>query len=78
VDYSFGDGTVTTASALIHPMKWANDFNEKKKGAKPVIFMDLCSNVNQINSIFKNPGSFTVSENFYSGVFCESQKDIFG
>ena len=42
VDFSYGDGTVTTASAIIPPLKWANDYEEKKKGSKPVVFIEIC------------------------------------
>ena len=76
VDFTFGDETVSTASALIPAIKWADDFSKGIKGAKPVIFLEMCSNINQIDSIFKTPGEFTVLENFYSGVACKSKKGV--
>ena len=41
--YSFGDGTVPTSSAIIPAIKWANDFDLKREGAKPVTFIEICS-----------------------------------
>ena len=41
--HTFGDGTVPTASAIVPAIKWANDFDEKKEGAKPVTFIEVCS-----------------------------------
>lgn len=66
--YSMGDGSVLTPSALVAGIKWASDFKSNKENAKPVVFVELCGEVNQRTSIFD--ANKTVKDNFYMGINC--------
>ena len=54
IKYGYGDGTVNSDSLFLAPLKWAYEFIKKKKGAKPIKFVDFCSNYNEKYSIFDN------------------------
>ena len=60
IKYSYGDGTVITTSAILPPIKWANDFVDKVKHSKPVIFMEICSHARQMTTIFKDKSRYSV------------------
>jgi len=46
-----GDGIVTTLSSILHPLKWAIEYDDQKIG-KPVKFIEMCSMFNQKISPF--------------------------
>ena len=46
-DYTLGDGTVPSYSALLPGLKWAHEFQfGEAKGAKPIKLIDYCSSHN--------------------------------
>lgn len=63
-----GDGSVITASAIIPGVKWAQDFKKRVSGAKPVNFVELCSQYQQRTSVFDNGKK--VTKNSYFGINC--------
>lgn len=74
-EYAFGDGTMTTSSAIIPGIKWADDYNKGTvEGAKPVGFVEFCSQVNQKDRPTEEGEEFT--ENEHMGLQCSCQKDL--
>lgn len=52
--YGHGDETVPTVSSIIPGLKWAWEFDNKKKDAKPVKIVDYCSLFNEKYSPYDN------------------------
>lgn len=69
-EYTYGDGSVNTASALIPGIKWAQEFKDNKPNAKPVTFIEVCSSFNERKSVFK-AGKNKVEQNEYIGLNCQ-------
>jgi hypothetical protein len=65
-----GDGAVLTTSALIAPIKWADDFKNKVANSKPVNMIELCSTYKRRTSVF-TPGFLDVKDNAYFGMECD-------
>jgi len=75
-EYSLGDGTVPTTSALMAGIKWADDFNKQVSGAKPVSFVELCSEYKTRDSVFQHSSSSEEpSSNSYYGIGCQCGKN---
>ena len=71
-----GDGTVTTESAILPGIKWADDFEKGVTGAKPVKFVEVCSIKNQREDIFEDDlQRKKVEKNGYIGVKCSTKKN---
>jgi len=74
-EYSFGDGTVPTANALLPAMKWAWEFDNKEKAglpnAKPVKAVELCSINNNKGTIYDKVNGSDIIYNEYIGVSCD-------
>ena len=68
--YQYGDGTVLSTSSLIAGLKWADDFKNKKAGAKPTTMIEVCSTYQRRTSVF-NTGTLDVSDNAYFGMECD-------
>ena len=69
-----GDLSVLTTSAIVPGVKWAYEFEKKQTGAKPVIFVEVCSIQNQKTEVFQGSdisGAPSVSKNEYQGIDCE-------
>jgi hypothetical protein len=74
---TMGDGSVTTTSAILPGIKWADDFDKKVKGAKPVNLIEICSKFKRRKTVFEE-GKKVVEKNAYFGIDCEcagSKKD---
>lgn len=69
---ALGDGTVLTVSAILPGIKWANEFEEKKHGAKRMSFVEICSKQNRQLKLI-NPKS--PNGNQYVGVDCQCELD---
>ena len=52
IESQMGDGTVLVSSAISPGVKWAWEFSGGTAGAKPVNFVELCSEFGQRTSIF--------------------------
>lgn len=76
-----GDSSVLTTSAILPGIKWAQEFDEGKAHAKPVNFIELCSQYKRRDNIFEmvskeNSGSEeeekerVVRQNAYFGIDC--------
>lgn len=68
-----GDVTVEGASTLIPGIKWADDFNKKVSGAKPVSFIELGSLYQQRDQLAKKGKGPT--ENQYFGLNSDCGRD---
>lgn len=72
--YSYGDETIPTISLLLAPLKWAHEFEKKKKNSKPIKIIDVCSIYNQRNSIYDKTdenSEFEINKNEFIGMNCE-------
>lgn len=69
-DMGYGDGSVLASSAIIPGIKWADDFKNKVSGAKPVNFIEVCSEYKRRNTVFEG-SSKSVTRNSYFGVSCQ-------
>jgi hypothetical protein len=67
--FTYGDQSVNSASAIIPGIKWAQDFKDGEAGAKPIQFVEICSDYNKRESVFKGT-STQVSNNEYFGIGC--------
>lgn len=73
---TFGDGTVTSSSALTGPLKWSYEFEKHGKtdsSYKPIKLVEMCS----AESVKTNPydgknedGSLSYDKNGYMGLDC--------
>ena len=70
VDEVMGDGSVTATSAILPGIKWADDFNNKVKGAKPVNLIEICSAYQRRETVFEG-NTKQVTKNAYYGIDCE-------
>jgi hypothetical protein len=68
--YSYGDGTVLSTSSIVPGLKWADDFERKVAGAKPVSIIEICSTWKRRTSVF-SPGFLKVKDNAYFGIDCD-------
>ena len=66
---AYGDGQVLSTSAIIAALKWADDFESKEPGAKPVNIIEMCSVWNRRESVFE-PGTKSVEKSAYFGYEC--------
>lgn len=66
---AYGDGQVLTTSAVTAALKWADDFEAKQPGAKPVNIIEMCSVWNRRESVFE-PGTKSVQKSAYFGYEC--------
>ena len=64
---TLGDGTVVAVSAITPGFKWADEFNRKAPGAKPVTFVEICGSYNTKMDI-RNDGE--TPKNQFFGVPC--------
>ena len=69
IRYTLGDETVLASSSLLPGFKWAYEYSTNQAGAKPVVFAELCSVVNQRNSVFQSATN-KVDKNQYQGLNC--------
>lgn len=66
---TLGDGAVTSSSALVAGIKWADEFKYKRvRNAKPVTFVELCSVYNRKANVFQK--DYKVTDNEYMGTAC--------
>lgn len=66
-----GDEEVLVTSAIAPGIKWAHEHQQKiVKGAKPVTFIEMCSEFNQRDSVFKQ-GKTEVEKSEYFGIDCD-------
>ena len=67
-----GDTSVLTVSSLLPGIKWAFEFEQKQPGAKPVVFLEMCSIANRKDKVYQifEAGQPRVSSNEYQGVDC--------
>lgn len=69
--YGLGDGTVLTTSALTPGIKWANDFNKRVAGSKPINMIEICGTYQRRDSVFDSKGSSNkVTKNAFFGIDC--------
>ncbi len=69
-----GDLSVLTPSAIVPGVKWAYEFEKNQAGAKPVVFVEVCSTQNRKAELFQgkdSSGAPTVTKNEYQGIDCE-------
>ena len=66
----YGDGQVLTSSAVTAALKWADDFESKQPGAKPVNIIEMCSIWKRRESVFE-PGTKSVEKSAYFGYECD-------
>ena len=74
MEYSYGDGTVESASLFIPSLKWAQEFDDGRKDSHPVKIVELCSRYNRRGGIYDNTdgtGVFKVLNNEYIGLPCD-------
>lgn len=73
VDQDYGDTSVLTTSSLLPGIKWAYEFDKKSvEGAKPVVFVELCSIRDQKTSAYQTDDN-KVIKNQHHGVECICQ-----
>ena len=63
---------VETTSSIVPGMKWASEYTKAKEHAKPIKFIENCSQENRKNDIFdqyRHDGHFT-NKNEYIGLNC--------
>lgn len=78
IETEMGDGTVLAASAMAPGIKWAWEFNQGVQHAKPVNFIELCSEYKQRVSVYDQSFISKVTKNAYYGVDCNcSGNNIF-
>lgn len=70
-----GDGTIDTTSSITPMIKWADEYNNKKAGAKPMNFIEVCSHFKPRTSIFDSEinGEKIVKNSSYFGVDCNCE-----
>ena len=66
MDEKMGDTSVLSSSNLVPAFKWAYEHLKNEKGAKPIIFAEICSHYNQKISVS--------SVDSYQGVACQCTK----
>ena len=69
-DTGYGDGSVISTSAILPGIKWAQDFEDKLPGAKPVKFIEVCSTKNKRATVSESNYSMKVTKNEYMGIGC--------
>ena len=73
IETEMGDGTVLVSSAISPGIKWAWEFKKGLSGAKPVKFIELCSEFDQRNFVYDDLQSKTVKDSSYFGIDCSCQ-----
>ena len=71
--FGFGDGSVSTGSAISPFIKWAWEFENKKPDSKPVVMAELCGIKDTSESLF-DKGTDHVGKNKYVGVSCNCRE----
>lgn len=67
-----GDGTVPSTSAVTAGYKFAYEFEKKQPGAKPVVFVDICSEKNAKGTPYNIVnGKKVIDKNAYVGLPCD-------
>lgn len=77
--WEFGDGTVPQHASTTPWIKWAYEFDQKKPLAKPVKFVEVCSDINQRMTPYdtKNEkGEWIMTKNEYQGVKCNCKQGV--
>lgn len=69
-DYQYGDNSVTTTSAIVPGIKWADDYRRNETNAKPITLVELCSNYQRRSSVFDDEANKRVTKNAYYGINC--------
>ena len=75
-EYGHGDDTVSSNSLIIPGLKWAWEFDNKKKNAKPVKIVDYCSVFNEKYTPYDQTFSdqeFQITRNEFFGIQCDCQ-----
>lgn len=77
IEYTQGDATVVTTSAIMPGVKWAYEFSKKESfpEAKPVSLIEICGIQNQKTSIFDDLENRKVTKNQYIGLKCNCRKE---
>lgn len=72
LEFTQGDATVVTTSAIVPGIKWAYEFSKKSTfpGAKPATLVEICGIKNQKTSVFDDETNRKVTKNQYMGVKC--------
>lgn len=72
MEYTQGDGTVVTASAITPGIKWAYEFTQKSEfpNAKPTTLVEICGIKNMKTSVFNDETNRKVTKNQYMGLQC--------
>lgn len=70
IETQMGDGTVLVSSAISPGIKWAWEYQKNFPGAKPVKFIELCSEFDQRNFVYDDFQAKKVKENSYFGIDC--------
>lgn len=77
IENTMGDGTVPSPSAVTFGAKMALDFKMKKPNAKPVTFVDVCSEFNASGTPYqkvKENGEKVFEDNGYVGLPCDCKE----
>eukprot|EP01017_Pseudomicrothorax_dubius_P042301 TRINITY_DN6890_c0_g1_i4.p1 TRINITY_DN6890_c0_g1~~TRINITY_DN6890_c0_g1_i4.p1 ORF type:complete len:181 (-),score=45.82 TRINITY_DN6890_c0_g1_i4:103-645(-) len=71
-DYTSGDNPVPSEGPILAGFKWAEEFNQKLPGAKPVKMIHICSNYNRklVYDGTSRDGRRIMIENGYIGAPC--------
>ena len=77
IDYTQGDATVVTTSAIMPGVKWAYEFSKKESfpEAKPVSLVEICSIKNERPHVFDNEPERKTTKNQYIGLKCNCRKE---
>jgi lecithin-cholesterol acyltransferase len=74
IQYDLGDTSVLTTSSLIPGIKWAYEFDRQTVSfAKPVVFVETCSNFNRKDRVFQEGSKVTSNERQGLKCMCNSR-----
>lgn len=79
MEYSYGDGTVESASLFIPSLKWAQEHEDGLENSHPVKIVELCSKYNRKIEIYDNTaetGELKIQHNEYIGLACDCENNI--
>lgn len=71
--WEYGDGTVPQHASTTPWVKWAWEFEQGQQNAKPVKFLDVCSEKNQRMTPYDSKdgsGVWQLTKNEYQGIEC--------
>ena len=74
----YGDGTVESNSLFILGLKWAYEYDQGVKNARPVKFVDVCSTYNVKYNVYDKTDfdkPFEILNNEFMGIECDCMKD---